>query len=304
MNIEHLNYLVTVADCGSIHEASRQLLLKQQYVSNVIKSLESHFGVQIFNRQSKGVTPTADGQYLINSARQLLTLYNAMESNVAYPTNTKSLDSHEAITIYLPTYLDTGSMLSTVTTFKTYFPNIEISLSSKEPKDFFATVYDEPNSVAIYPTHIAQEIFQATLPADLRFQPLESISLSLLTSSSNEDAKKYDAIAIQDALNLPLVFYAPQGLAHAPIYQALCTFGKPHVHFIVDNPVLLYRLLQKEHCYTIANQHILQENPSILAIPFQETIDLNTFLIYHQQAINSYALRCLIRLLRNITLTN
>ena len=75
MNIEHLKYLVTVADCGSIHEASRQLLLKQQYVSNVMKSLERYFDVQIFERQSKGVVPTANGQYLIDKARKILTLF-------------------------------------------------------------------------------------------------------------------------------------------------------------------------------------------------------------------------------------
>lgn len=81
MNIEHLNYLITVADCGSIHEASRQLLFKQQYLSNVVKSLEEHFGTQIFERRPRGVVPTANGQFLIDTARQIIALYNTMEND-------------------------------------------------------------------------------------------------------------------------------------------------------------------------------------------------------------------------------
>lgn len=81
MNLDHLKYLVTVADCESIHEASRQLLLKQQYISNVIKSLERYFDVQIFERTSKGVTPTINGQYLIDKARTILTTYEERKTH-------------------------------------------------------------------------------------------------------------------------------------------------------------------------------------------------------------------------------
>ena len=299
MNIEHLNYLITVADCGSIHEASRQLLFKQQYLSNVVKSLEEHFGTQIFERRPRGVVPTANGQFLIDTARQIIALYNTMENDFAYPDNQQSQDCHETINIYTSSnYLDAENFLVILETFKQYFPNVQLSLISKSTGNLFSTLYEEPTSLALYPTHVATDVFSQTLPADLTFQILESIPLGVLTSVHNKAAQNYTTITIKEALTLPLIFLAPQDLTHAPIYQAKCSYGKPNVQYIVDNPALLLRLLKKENWYTITKQHALSDDPSILSIPFQEPISLNLLLVYHKEAPQSYTLRSLIRFLR------
>ena len=62
MNTEHLRYFLMTAKSGSIGKAANALHLKQQYLSNVIKSLEQQFGTKLFIRQAKGVTLTEDGQ--------------------------------------------------------------------------------------------------------------------------------------------------------------------------------------------------------------------------------------------------
>ena len=74
MNTDHLHYLLTIADCRSINKASEQLLLKQQYLSTLVKSLEKQFGIRIFDRNYRGVTLTTDGEYLIGQLRTILPL--------------------------------------------------------------------------------------------------------------------------------------------------------------------------------------------------------------------------------------
>lgn len=62
MNTLHLQYIITVAEYGSINKASQQLNMKNQYLSYLIKNMEDELHIQIFQRHSRGVTVTEDGQ--------------------------------------------------------------------------------------------------------------------------------------------------------------------------------------------------------------------------------------------------
>ena len=47
MTIQQLKYIIKVAECGSISEASKQLFISQPSLSSAIKELENEFGVRI-----------------------------------------------------------------------------------------------------------------------------------------------------------------------------------------------------------------------------------------------------------------
>lgn len=88
MNTEHLRYLLTIAECHSISRASEQLQLKQQYLSNLVRSMEKQFGTDIFHRHSRGISLTEDGRYLLEQAQKIVELANLMEREYLYPSNT------------------------------------------------------------------------------------------------------------------------------------------------------------------------------------------------------------------------
>lgn len=299
MNIEHLKYLVTVADCGSIHEASRQLLLKQQYVSNVMKSLERYFDVQIFERQSKGVVPTTNGQYLIDKARKILTLFDDMEASYQYPDNQKQLDCTESVTLYLPAYLDGDQLVNVLDTFNEYFPNVEVSVVSHGLDESIHAQLAASNSLFLYPSHLSSEQFESRLPAGLTYQTLHSVPLMLYAAKTNPLAQKYTVIPIEKALTLPLAMLIPQSIDISPIYQVLQSYGKPNVQYMVDNPMLLFRMLKKKDCFTIAKPDILEGDSSIVRIPFEKPVHFDLMLVYHPDTLKSYAVRSLIRLMKN-----
>lgn len=79
MNIQSLRYLLTVAQCGSINLAARQLYLSQSALSRMVKEMETRLGFSIFQRSSRGVTPTADGQLFLEQARHLVAESDRME---------------------------------------------------------------------------------------------------------------------------------------------------------------------------------------------------------------------------------
>ncbi|MDY4719447.1 MAG: LysR family transcriptional regulator, partial [Collinsella sp.] len=55
MKLQQLRYVVKVAECGSITEASRRLFVSQPSITASIRDLENEMGVHIFERTNKGV---------------------------------------------------------------------------------------------------------------------------------------------------------------------------------------------------------------------------------------------------------
>ena len=72
MNIVYLRYAVEISKTGSIKRAAENLFMAQPNLSRAIKELESSLGIVIFERTSKGMVPTADGEKLIAHAKKIL----------------------------------------------------------------------------------------------------------------------------------------------------------------------------------------------------------------------------------------
>lgn len=80
MTIQQLNYVVTVAQTGSMTEAAHQLYVSQPNLTSAIHKLEAELGFPIFRRFNKGSIPTADGESFLAYARQILEQVNLVEN--------------------------------------------------------------------------------------------------------------------------------------------------------------------------------------------------------------------------------
>lgn len=63
--------LAEIADAGSVTEAARRLGISQPAVSKQLRRLEQLLNVSLFERNMRGVQPTADGQALLPRARAI-----------------------------------------------------------------------------------------------------------------------------------------------------------------------------------------------------------------------------------------
>ena len=79
MNILHAKYAVEVARLGSLNKAAEALLTAQPNISRSIKELEADLGIVIFNRTTKGMELTAEGEEFINYAKDVLKQIDDME---------------------------------------------------------------------------------------------------------------------------------------------------------------------------------------------------------------------------------
>ncbi len=79
MNLLHLKYAVTVAETGSINRASEKLYVGQPNLSRAIRELEASLGVTIFDRSARGMELTAEGEVLVEHARNILRQVDIIE---------------------------------------------------------------------------------------------------------------------------------------------------------------------------------------------------------------------------------
>lgn len=84
MTLTQLNYIITIAEVGSMNKAAEVLFVAQPSLSSAIKELEGELGITIFNRTGKGVTLTPDGAEFLIQAREIYSNYeNLLEKYVS-----------------------------------------------------------------------------------------------------------------------------------------------------------------------------------------------------------------------------
>lgn len=74
-----MKYALEVAKAGSLSKASERLLIAVPNISRSIKELEADLGITIFDRTTKGMCLTPDGEEFINFAKEILNQIDQVE---------------------------------------------------------------------------------------------------------------------------------------------------------------------------------------------------------------------------------
>lgn len=79
MNLLHMKYAVEVAKTGSINKTAEKLYVGQPNLSRAIKELEASLGTTIFERSTKGMMLTPDGEIFVRYAKTILKEIDSIE---------------------------------------------------------------------------------------------------------------------------------------------------------------------------------------------------------------------------------
>ena len=80
MTLQQLKYAFTIADCGSMNEAAKQLFISQPSLSETMKELETEIGLDIFLRSNRGIVITPEGEEFLGYARQVTEQFGLLQS--------------------------------------------------------------------------------------------------------------------------------------------------------------------------------------------------------------------------------
>ncbi len=91
MDIRHLKIFVAVEQTGSMSLAAKQFFITQPSVSQVIKELENHYDVQLFERLGKRLFITEAGKFLSQHARVVIRQFDELEKSMSSVVGRKEL---------------------------------------------------------------------------------------------------------------------------------------------------------------------------------------------------------------------
>ncbi len=110
MDLNHLRYLQTIAQCGSLTKAAQKLHITQPSLSVAVLHLEERFQTTLLLRDRSGVSLTATGQALLGCADEVLNLLTETEQRIqglqAEEAGSFTIGCHESLGAYfLPGFM-------------------------------------------------------------------------------------------------------------------------------------------------------------------------------------------------------
>ena len=78
MTLQQLRYAVCIAKNKSMNKAAAELFISQPSLSVTIRDLEEEIGFPLFQRSSRGIVITAEGEDFLGYARQMIEQYRLM----------------------------------------------------------------------------------------------------------------------------------------------------------------------------------------------------------------------------------
>lgn len=112
-----------VAQCLSFTKAAKRLFISQSNISRQIASLEEEWGLALFDRNTKGVKLTVQGQMLAETLEDMLSTWNMVMARAKNSVKKYS----GTITIGCQTHIKTNSYISQVLFgFREEYPEIQI----------------------------------------------------------------------------------------------------------------------------------------------------------------------------------
>ncbi|MBA3449460.1 MAG: LysR family transcriptional regulator [Pseudaminobacter sp.] len=122
--LDNIAVFVRVVELGNLSAAGRDMRISPAVASNRIKELEKHLGVRLFNRTTRQLMPTEQGNVFYTGAKQVLEAIAEAEAAVS------ALSGQPRGTIKVTAPLGLGRRLiaSGIPEFRDKYPDIEVRL--------------------------------------------------------------------------------------------------------------------------------------------------------------------------------
>ncbi len=269
MNTLHLQYILTVADYGSINKAALQLNLKTQYISRIIKNIEDELQIQIFHRHSRGVNITEDGHIFLRHAKVATDVINKMYLQYQYPSKQSYINENIALDLYIPPLLYPANINKSIAAFRKFFPQVKINYIESYLTGCSNAFQQNPYTIAFQPLHGSID----TLPENLIVRKLYASTLVALTSNQTATQQNLTKLSIQELLEKELIFFSHGQIEQSALYQGLAKYGTPNIVSVIGNPTIFTDTLENSNYFAIGTARTAQNNKNIAAIPISDFDD-------------------------------
>ena len=284
MTLKQLEYVVKVAECGTVSGAAKALFVAQPSLSAAIQELESEMHLTLFHRTNKGVIVTKEGEVFLSYARQILEQTALLESRYkgdpvrkqAFCVSTQHYSF--AVNAFVDLIRERGG------------DRYDFSLRETQTYEIIEDVAQRKSEIGLlYLNDFNRTALQKLLRgADLDFTPLFTAHAHVFLSS-NHPLSGARAVSFDDLASYPYLSFE-QG-DHNSFYFSEEIFS-PAVrskNIRVRDRATLFNLLIGLQGYTVCSGVIDKKlnGKDIIAVPLADESDMRIGYITHRKGMLS-----------------
>lgn len=213
-----LRSLVAVERFGSVGAAAAALDYTPSAVSQQVKRLEAQTGVQLLERQGRGVLLTEAGRTLCESARDLLSLMEGLESRI------HSVGGEALGTVRLATFATAyrGIVVDAIARLRNRAPDVVLRPDEIDPWEAVDAVAAGSHDLAVVHNW---EPLPLCIPEHLEVRDLGRDVADVLVHRSHPLADR-DSISVRDVLDEQWVSVPPGSICHQWLQKMFFDVGR------------------------------------------------------------------------------
>lgn len=198
LEIRHLKLLATVAEAGTVTEASKRLHVTQSALSHQLRDAEDKLGVPLFLRLGKKMVLTAAGETLLSSTRRILEELGNAERMIANANG----EIQGLIRLSTECYTCYHWLPPLMGKFHKSFPGVELRIVPDVTCDVISAMLEGKLDVAIS---------FCTTPPDKKLRPHTLFEDEmLLTMSPRHPLARRDYVRPSDLADETILTYPPR----------------------------------------------------------------------------------------------
>lgn len=293
MTLRHMKILVAVFQQGSVTKAAQALHLAQPSVSLAIRELEEYYGVALFDRIGRRLTPTAGGNAFYGYAVHIVSLMDELEKQM------RNWDALGAIRLGATITIGTHLLPELVRQYQEQFPELRVEVKICRASQVEQLVLDNAIDIGLIETQPEHPDLQAAAF-------LEDELCAIVPPGS--------ALAQKASVTLP-------ELAEQPfLMRELGSSGRK----ILDAAFALHHLSVSPVWESVSTQAIIQavaeglgvavlpkllverdvQDGTVIMLPFDAPLHRTLYIVHHRQKLLSSNMQRFIALCRTAKLPN
>lgn len=264
MKLQQLRYVVKVAECGSITEASRRLFVSQPSITASIRDLENEMGVHIFERTNKGVIVSEEGETFLGYARQVLDQADLLEGKYK---GTSEQVPHFSVSCQHYSFA-VNAFVDVIREFDA--ARYDFTLREEQTHEIIEDVAHMKSELGIlYLSEHNREVIERMLAAnELVFEGLFCATPHVFVCADHPLAGRF-SVTLEDLEDYPFLSYE-QGSYNSFYYsEELTSTFERRKNIRVRDRATLFNLAMGLNGYTVCSGVISHElnGPGIISIP-------------------------------------
>lgn len=293
MTLRHMRIFVSVFQHSNITRAAEELHLAQPSVSFAIKELEDYYGIRLFERIGRRISPTEIGKEFYGYALHIVSIFDEMEKKI------RNWDALGTVRIGASITIGTHILPPLLKSYQALYPDLRTEVNIRQSAAIEQQIVDNETDIGLIET-------QPNHP-DIVSLPFMEDSLCPIVSTDHP-LTEYRKITLEQLAEYPFLmrekgsagreildaYFSLRHISIRPLWESSST--QAIVRGVAEGlgvAVLPYLLIKKDI-----------EEHTVKTIPFDRPIRRKLNIIYHKTKYLTDNMQSFIELCQNISISS